>query len=91
MAQLLLKTRHNIIPQMEWEVALQDALALTRDQTRFAVSFLGCILAGIVVRALRSPTGRCTLLACACTSRCREMGARGLVAKSRLFAGVMRA
>ncbi len=45
---------------------MQKAAGLTRDQARFAVSFVTCILAGILIRLLRNPTG--------------EMGARYVAA-----------
>ncbi|KIY98914.1 hypothetical protein MNEG_9048 [Monoraphidium neglectum] len=43
---------------MDWEVQAQQVTALTLDQVRFAVSFLACIVAGILIRGLRSPTAR---------------------------------
>lgn len=43
---------------MEWEVQLQQSSGLTQDQTRFAVSFIVCILAGVLIRLLRNPTVR---------------------------------
>lgn len=55
--KFLLQHRHNLIPVMDWEVQLQEAGGLTLDQTRFAVAFLLCILAGILIRLIRSPTG----------------------------------
>jgi hypothetical protein len=57
MVRLLMQTRHNFIPSMEWEEQLQAAAGLTRDQLRFAISFVACIFAGVLIRLLRSPTG----------------------------------
>jgi hypothetical protein len=48
---------------MDWEVQAQQVTALTLDQVRFAVSFLACIVAGILIRGLRSPTGGCARVA----------------------------
>lgn len=56
MVRFLLQTRHNFIAPMEWEAQVQQAAGLTLDQTRFALSFLACIIAGILIRLLRSPT-----------------------------------
>ncbi|GBF90895.1 lysophospholipid acyltransferase-like [Raphidocelis subcapitata] len=58
MVRLLMQTRHNYIPHMEWEARLMEAGGLSHDQARFAVSFVVCIFAGILIRGLRNPTVR---------------------------------
>lgn len=58
MVFVLLKHRHNFIAPMPWEGDLQRALGLTLDQSRFLCSFLACIVAGALIRLLRSPAAR---------------------------------
>lgn len=47
----------NLIPVMGFEKEAMAATGLTLDQTRFALSFIGAVLSGVLVRWIRAPKG----------------------------------
>jgi hypothetical protein len=50
-----LQHTHNLIPVMEWELQFSATTGLSMSQTRFALSFLGAVTAGMLIRLISYP------------------------------------
>jgi hypothetical protein len=52
-------SRHNLVPHMAWEVALEDTLSLSKDQMRFMLALFASVPVGAGIRLFKSPTCAC--------------------------------
>jgi hypothetical protein len=52
----VMSSKHNIIPEMEWERKGAAAITMTVSQYRFFLCFIAAVYVGAGIRLIRSPT-----------------------------------